>query len=276
MGNGMPLFSEFVYEDWALLQIRFEFHLLINAFRKDLNDPDRPGFREDHLAYYFEKYFKKSFNLKNFGVETLADFLEMVEDSIGMAGENGMLESKLPEDTPHTKFIKLAEEHRRSRAQRVDAGDETAQLKFKRPAPPPPRQPQRPPAGDKGGKGGKNDKGGKGSDRNDKGGKGGGSGGRPTYSGDSSRRSPPRGGRDQGSAKGYHGSRDQPREQGSYNTGGSSYGSQKRSYDSSSYPPAKQARTSSYSGGGGGGSGGRDYGKSGGGGKGGGGGGYRR
>merc|ERR1712085_220628 len=81
IGNGMPLFSEFVYEDWALLQIRFEFHLLINAFRKDLNDPDRPGFREDHLAYYFEKYFKKSFSLKSFGVETLADFLELIEDS---------------------------------------------------------------------------------------------------------------------------------------------------------------------------------------------------
>merc|ERR1719460_3129612 len=71
----------------------------------------------------------------------MVDFLEMIEDTISLE-ENGMFKSLLPEDTQHAKFVKLAEEHRRDRARRVDAGDETAQLKFKKPAPPPPRQPE--------------------------------------------------------------------------------------------------------------------------------------
>merc|ERR1712150_43146 len=37
--------------------------------------------------------------------------------------------------------IKLAEDNRRDRQRRLDAGDETAKLKFNRPAPPPPRNP---------------------------------------------------------------------------------------------------------------------------------------
>merc|ERR1712151_88365 len=94
IGNGEPLFSNWVYEVWTLLSLRFELHLLIHAFRKDLNDADRPSFREEHLAYYYDKYYKKSFTLKNFGVDALADFLELLEDSIALA-ENGMFESKL-------------------------------------------------------------------------------------------------------------------------------------------------------------------------------------
>merc|ERR1711972_1266610 len=38
IGNGQPLFSEFVYEDWTLLSLRYEIHLLLQAFKKDLND----------------------------------------------------------------------------------------------------------------------------------------------------------------------------------------------------------------------------------------------
>merc|ERR1719197_795378 len=109
LGNGMPLFTEFLYEDWTLMATRYELNLLIHAFRKDLNDPDRPSFREEHLAYYFEKYFRKAFVVKNFGVENFTDFLELVEDSICLAEGSGMLESKLPEDTPHAKFVKIAE-----------------------------------------------------------------------------------------------------------------------------------------------------------------------
>merc|ERR1719293_557798 len=68
IGNGKPLYADFVYEDWVLLSLRFELHLLIHAFRKDLDDPDRPSFREQHLSYYYDKYYKKSLSLKNYGV----------------------------------------------------------------------------------------------------------------------------------------------------------------------------------------------------------------
>ena len=124
LGDCTPLFIEFAHEDWALLEISIELSLLVHAFRKDLNDPDRPSFREDHLSYYFEKYFGKRFLLKSFNVESLPDLLELIEDSVGLAESSGMLQAKLPEDTTASKFLKLAEEHRRDRARRVDAGDQ--------------------------------------------------------------------------------------------------------------------------------------------------------
>merc|ERR1712032_878493 len=60
LGNGEPLFHNFVYEDWVLLSTRFEFNLLIHAFRKDLDDPERPSFVEAHFAFYYNKYFNKA------------------------------------------------------------------------------------------------------------------------------------------------------------------------------------------------------------------------
>jgi len=149
LGNGEPLFANFVYEDWALLSARYELHLLLHAFKKDLNDADRPSFSESHLGFYYNKYFKKSFTVKHFGVETFAGFLELVKDTLTVGGENSFLQAELPEDTPHDGFVKLVEEDRRERQRRIDAGDETAKLKFSRPAPAaPPRQPppRKPPA----------------------------------------------------------------------------------------------------------------------------------
>ncbi len=46
LGNGMPLFDKFQYEDWTLLSTRYELHLLLHSFKKDLDDPDRPSFGE--------------------------------------------------------------------------------------------------------------------------------------------------------------------------------------------------------------------------------------
>merc|ERR1740121_3143546 len=40
IGNGEPLFANFVYEDWTLLSLRFELHLLAHAFKHDLADPE--------------------------------------------------------------------------------------------------------------------------------------------------------------------------------------------------------------------------------------------
>ena len=44
-------------------------------------------------------------------------------------------EVEKPLDTPLEDFVKFTEEHRRERERRVDAGDETAKLKFTRWAP---------------------------------------------------------------------------------------------------------------------------------------------
>jgi len=155
IGSGEPLFFNFAYEDWTLLSVRFELHLLSHAFKKDVDDPERPNFVENHLAFYYNKYFKKAFNVKMFGVNDNAGLVDFIKDTVKI-DEKSMLGATLPEDTPLENFVKQTEDHRRERQRRMDAGDETAQLKFTKPSsPPPPKQskgpqaPAYPPAGGK-------------------------------------------------------------------------------------------------------------------------------
>jgi len=152
IGSGEPLFFNFAYEDWTLLSVRFELHLLVHAFKKDVDDPERPSFVENHLAFYYNKYFKKAFNVKMFGVNDNAGLIEFIKDTVKIDAKN-MLKAELGEETPLDNFVKQTEDHRRERQRRMDAGDETAQLKFTKPSsPPPPKQtkpqaPAYPPAG---------------------------------------------------------------------------------------------------------------------------------
>jgi len=142
IGNGQPLFANFVYEDWFLLSTRYEIHLLLHSFKKDLNDPDRPSFAEKDLAFYYNKYYKKAFSLKSYNAKDLAGLVELIHDTLMVNKETSFLEPALSDDTPLANFVKLTEEHRRDRQRRLDAGDETAELKFPRNAPAPPaRQP---------------------------------------------------------------------------------------------------------------------------------------
>merc|ERR1712008_39150 len=148
VGSGEPLFAKYAYEDWALLSLRVELHLLIHAFRHDLGDPERASFHESHLSFYYNKYYKLPFRVNNFGVEKLEDLIDMVKDTAEISGKS-CLEAQLSDDTPMDNFVKLTEDHRRDRLRRLDAGDETAQLKFARPAPSAPA-PQKSAAGQQG------------------------------------------------------------------------------------------------------------------------------
>lgn len=130
VGSGEPLFTSFAAEDWALLSIMFELHLLLHAFKKDLNDPERPSFPEAHLGFYYERYFKKQFSPASFGFKETNDFLQILKGVVTVDGANNFLGAELSEDTPAANFVKLAEDHRRDRQRRVDAGDESALLKF--------------------------------------------------------------------------------------------------------------------------------------------------
>ncbi|CAE7774672.1 unnamed protein product [Symbiodinium microadriaticum] len=69
IGTGEPLFFNFGFEDWALLSLRFELHLLAHAFLHDCGDPERSGIYPDHLLFYYNRYYKKGLNPKNYGVE---------------------------------------------------------------------------------------------------------------------------------------------------------------------------------------------------------------
>jgi len=130
IGSGEPLFGYFKPEDWALLERRFEFHLLVYAFRRDADDPDRPTFHESHLSFYYNRYYKKQFEPRVFGFESEREFIGLVKDSAIIKADNGMIQAQLSEDTPLDNFVKLTEDHRRDRQRRLDAGDETAELAF--------------------------------------------------------------------------------------------------------------------------------------------------
>merc|ERR1719343_756618 len=138
IGNGEPLFAKFTSEDWALLSLRFELHLLVHAFRRDLSDPDCTSFVETHLAFYYNKYYKKQLVPKHFACNSFAELVQLVKDTVEISSHNNALVYKQADDTPMSNFVKLTEDHRRDRQRRLDAGDETAMLKFQRPSPAPP------------------------------------------------------------------------------------------------------------------------------------------
>eukprot|EP00930_Biecheleria_cincta_P097595 TRINITY_DN892_c0_g1_i1.p1 TRINITY_DN892_c0_g1~~TRINITY_DN892_c0_g1_i1.p1 ORF type:complete len:901 (-),score=241.19 TRINITY_DN892_c0_g1_i1:130-2787(-) len=153
VGNGEPLFANFAFEDWTLLSLRYELHLLLHSFKKDLNDPDRTNFGDKHFGYYYNKYFKKNWNLQQFVVKKFEDVLDYVKDTVTL-GEGSFLKAQQAEEIGIETFVKLTEDHRRERERRVDAGDETAKLKFNRPAPPPSKPGAPPSKGGSSGKGG--------------------------------------------------------------------------------------------------------------------------
>jgi len=130
LGGGMPLFKDFIYEDWAMMSLHFELHLLAHAFAKDVNDPDRPGILLEHLPFYFNMYYKKQLSPRAFGVETVKDVVDMAADAV-KATDKGTLESLLAEDMESLHvFVQMTEEARRFRKYKLDLGEESAKLKL--------------------------------------------------------------------------------------------------------------------------------------------------
>lgn len=133
IGNGEPLCAKFQFEDWALFTIRYELYLLQQAFANDVNDPDRIGIHETNIEFYYNKYFKKFFNIKNFGQNNITGLTEMIKDTVSIEPTNKTLcpNPSLAKnlETPDL-FLKVTEDQRRARQRRIDAGDETARLKI--------------------------------------------------------------------------------------------------------------------------------------------------
>lgn len=133
-GEGAPLFAHFTFEDWAMLSLRFELHLLSHAFRHDADDPERTGIHPDHLGFYYNRYYKKGLNPKNYGVDSVEDLIELVKDTAMADARTKVIESMVTDDLESNDiFVKLTEEARRDRQRRIDVGDASAELKFARP-----------------------------------------------------------------------------------------------------------------------------------------------
>merc|ERR1712217_428457 len=126
VGNGAPLFADFALEDWALLQLRMELYYLQSAFSKDVDDPERASIPDAHIAYYYNKYYKKTLNPKNFGKTTNSELCILVKDTAKIDEKELVLSSVLA-DEPDSfdMFVKLTEENRRERKRLIEAGDES-------------------------------------------------------------------------------------------------------------------------------------------------------
>lgn len=133
VGAGIPLFRDFRPEDWTLAALRVELHLLIKFFKVDSKDKDRTAIHVDHLAFYYNKYWKKQLNPKQFGMEDVQGVLGLVRDTIFL--NKNVVQTLLPEDfETFSMFAKLAEEERRYRGLQIDLGKEEAKLKFSYPS----------------------------------------------------------------------------------------------------------------------------------------------
>ncbi|CAE8633151.1 unnamed protein product [Polarella glacialis] len=130
IGNGEPLFANFADEDWTLLNTRYELHLLLHSFKKDLSDADRPSFELKHLSYYYNRYYKKRWDLEQFGVNEFDDLLDLLEHSVSLNSANGHLKANQAENVPLESFVKLTEDSRRQRQRRIKDGDQTGRLNF--------------------------------------------------------------------------------------------------------------------------------------------------
>ena len=80
------------------------------------DDPERPTFKENHLLFYYNKcakkrapdvcqaaisknghrYFRRQLSLKSFGVESVAELLDLVKDCVGNLDLIGFLKIYVP------------------------------------------------------------------------------------------------------------------------------------------------------------------------------------
>lgn len=129
IGGGVPLFKDLLPEDWTMMNLRAELHLMAYSFRRDVDDPERTGIHMDHLPFYYQKYFKKALNLSQLGCSDIRDLLALVKDTLFVSDQK-VVESILPDDMEsYSIFAKLTEEERRHRQLRIDLGEDAARLK---------------------------------------------------------------------------------------------------------------------------------------------------
>ncbi|KAF4670173.1 hypothetical protein FOL47_002160 [Perkinsus chesapeaki] len=137
-GKGTPLYGKFGPEDWQLLNLRYELHLLCHAFFRDVTseDPDVSGIHRSLLQHYYRIYFGENQPLhpSMFGGKNLDDLLDrLVVDTI-IVGNDGVLKTVHDIDTPQSTFVRLVEAARRERNKRIEAGDESARIRIREPS----------------------------------------------------------------------------------------------------------------------------------------------
>lgn len=122
---------DFTEEDWMLARLRMELHTICQAFVEDVEDKERTSFSADFLAHYYKLYAPAglSFFPTTFGCKTVPEIVELIKDTLKL--ESNMLLPVLDADASFDDFVQKTEDARQERVDRIGAGDEGAQLKFK-------------------------------------------------------------------------------------------------------------------------------------------------
>merc|ERR1711957_638696 len=128
-GDGIPVYAKFQHEDWVLLNWKYELHLLAHGFKHDVEDPERPGLPEDHIAHYYKLYLGQQYNSQALGQKNLEGVVELLEGVVKLSGDSQkILEPVLGEDLELSRLVIMTEEERRNRVRRIEAGDESCIL----------------------------------------------------------------------------------------------------------------------------------------------------
>ena len=127
-----PLCSKSSYEDWALLSIRYELHLLMHALRQNRHVHAQTTLPQAHLAAHYNKYFGKEFKISNYGFKGVSELAEVIKDTVLIEGDGecACLAPQLTENISFEHLVKLTEVQRRDQSNRIDAGDDYVPLKF--------------------------------------------------------------------------------------------------------------------------------------------------
>eukprot|EP00405_Crypthecodinium_cohnii_P012604 CAMPEP_0206444038 /NCGR_PEP_ID=MMETSP0324_2-20121206/14697_1 /ASSEMBLY_ACC=CAM_ASM_000836 /TAXON_ID=2866 /ORGANISM="Crypthecodinium cohnii, Strain Seligo" /LENGTH=1016 /DNA_ID=CAMNT_0053912031 /DNA_START=99 /DNA_END=3146 /DNA_ORIENTATION=- len=124
IGKGVPLYKDFKFEDWILMNLRFELHTMVHAFKKDVEDKDREGIHVENLLFYYNRYFKKVLSFKEYGVETAEELFDLISDAVYLTPKSVITSRLSDEMEAPLVFVKITEEARRFRTLKVDLGEE--------------------------------------------------------------------------------------------------------------------------------------------------------
>eukprot|EP00397_Hematodinium_sp_SG-2012_P006978 GEMP01007017.1.p1 GENE.GEMP01007017.1~~GEMP01007017.1.p1 ORF type:complete len:736 (+),score=167.67 GEMP01007017.1:188-2395(+) len=125
--DGLPIFAYFTDADWSLFDLRFDLVLMMQAF---VTETKRQGFHSKNLDHYYSLYFKRSLKLSAYGCADLQEMIETLVPDLLLTGSLLHLSPDSEQPVTSHHLLRLVEVERRDRRYRVDAGDETAKLKF--------------------------------------------------------------------------------------------------------------------------------------------------
>ena len=127
---GVPLYAQFQIEDWTLINIRYELHLLLHVFKKDAG---RSGIHKSLIDYYYSVYYGKSIYCPQYGAKDIDALLALVADTVTINSVTQCVEPSLDLSVSMGTFVRLTEEARREREQRIASGDDSVRLKLTAP-----------------------------------------------------------------------------------------------------------------------------------------------